>query len=99
MKYPVSNERLGDPSLKLDGDIQQNISQIAYILSSYTGIEYSKLYYFIENFGLNKILNEPSIIGVSAEQETTISELKELILLLGEENNGTMGTNNNVKPV
>ncbi len=50
--------------------------QAASIISEYTGIERQKVLFFIEQVGLNTILETPSIICVNPNQEERLKEMK-----------------------
>jgi hypothetical protein len=95
MNYPIVDEIIGTPSLKLDGIPENQINQVSYIISNITYIKLSKVEYFIVNFGLETILNNPSIMGITPDQEDIIKNLNDLILFGGETN----GAINNVKSV
>lgn len=80
VKYQVHDEILGSPSLFVDEisgsfDVEKAIG----FLSEYTGIEKEKIIYFVENFGLKRIMNDTDILGLTNEQKEKIYELKYLI--------------------
>jgi len=77
MKYSVSEEIFGEPTTKLDGDDIN--SAAADILADFTGLEKSKIEFFLKNFGLKAVLYNPSIMGISEEQTEIIEEIRELL--------------------
>lgn len=80
MKYPIGEEILGEPSLKVEEKNISDIKKMSCIISGYTGIEEEKLRSFIERFGIDYILSNPSIVCTEEEQEKALAEIKELIL-------------------
>ena len=98
MKYPESEEIFGGSTYSLDGDEgdkKDDAHKAALIVSKFTGISVSKLEYFIKNFGLNAVLNNPSLMYLTNEQKKLIKELKYLIL----SEVGANETNGNNQPV
>lgn len=74
----------GYPSEKYD--ISKNDhDKAAEIISDFTGIDSNKLKNFIDKFGLKAILDEPSIICSSQEQENNLALLKDLLIILEKE--------------
>lgn len=59
--------------------MNNNQEAAAKIISDFTGIDIAKITYFLNNFGIDQILQNPSIIGVDSETEKKLSELKELL--------------------
>lgn len=77
MKYPIGSENT--PYLMLDGDEEQKISHAVYLISTIVEIDPDKTKYFIEKFGIDAIFKNPSLMGVTQEQEQTIKDLHLLI--------------------
>ena len=80
MKYSTTTEILGSPSLQLDG-MDKNVCKT---ISDFTGIELSKIVYFVQNFGLKTILDHPSLMGITQDQETLLQNLRNVILFGGD---------------
>lgn len=78
MNYPIFEESL-QPSLKLDGDTKEAVKSASFIISEITGMKETKVNFFINNFGLKTILDDPSIMGVSQEQLDTLKTIGNLI--------------------
>ena len=91
MNYSTTAEILNSPSLldSMDHDSCKTIS-------SFTGLELSKVVYFVHNFGLKMILETPSLMGITQEQETLLANLRTILLFGGDE---AYGTNVTSKPV
>lgn len=98
VEYNIPKEIIGEPSLKLDGEIKvdKKLQNVADILSNITNIPVTKLNFFIEKFGLKCILYNPSIIGVTDEQKNMLKQVCELLDLLGGD---YVGPINNAKSV
>ena len=78
MKYKEIEEKL---IFEEEKTIMSNrINNAASIIAKITEIPLSKVKYFIEEFGIEIIFDNPSIMGITKEQEVEVSELKELIL-------------------
>jgi hypothetical protein len=92
MNYSTTTEILGSPSLQLDG-MDKDVCKT---ISDFTGIELSKIVYFVQNFGLKTILDNPSVIGITHEQKTLLVNLKTVILFGGDED-GTNVTSKSVR--
>jgi len=81
MNYSTPKEILGSPSLKLDGMNNENsYSDVCKTISEFTCIELSKIAYFVQNFGLKTIFDNPSLMGITPDQETRLLDLKSIIL-------------------
>lgn len=95
MNYKIEDERLGSPTLKLDGEQHNsNMDRAASIITKFTGINNDKIKYFLESFGLKAILNNPSIMCTNQDEIKMLNELKEI--LEGVEYYGT-NTNGSVR--
>lgn len=86
MDYPKPKETHNHPSFMVDGDyltekyeVSDDASKAARIISEFTGIVFDKLLFFIKNIGIAAIFKDPSLIGVTEEQEKLLLELKEVI--------------------
>lgn len=78
--YEIQEEMLGKPTLKVDeSNNNSNVSKFSDIISEYTGIDRNKLIFFIEQFGVDTIISNPSIVGVTKDQEQRLLELKVLL--------------------
>lgn len=79
--YPASEEFFGDPSsrAKNNSSTIEDYKKVARLISVYTGVPADKILYFLKSFGISKVLNEPSIIGLTADQELKFKELKVLL--------------------
>lgn len=84
MNYLIEDKQLKEPFLKLDGEEYKDYHRVSSILSQLTNIKLSKISFFIKEFGLSKILDEPSLMGITTEQEILIKDLRDL-LLFGED--------------
>lgn|GEM_PF-1366426 len=93
MNYSTTPEILGSPSLTLDG-FDKNVCKT---ISDFTGIELSKILYFVQNFGLKTILDNPSLMGITQGQETLLNNLRYVILFGGDDGNGTNVTSKSVR--
>ena len=83
--YTIDEEIIGDPSLKINNTKIEDLQNRAVdILFNITGIDKTKLSYFINQFGISAILERPSIIGVTLEQKDKLSIINQLLLLLGD---------------
>jgi len=93
VKYPLAGEIINDPSLQVDGNNTRNSystsNEISKVISDFTGIAYTKIVYFTQNFGLIAMLKKPSIMGITKEQEVLLLELMDLLLY--EEDGGEGG--------
>jgi hypothetical protein len=86
MEYSVEPEILGNSTFKLDGDFDESIYQdVCKTISEFTCIELSKVVYFVRKFGLNTFFSNPSLMGISKEQEIRLNALENL-LQFGAEN-------------
>ena len=100
MKYSTTTEILGNPSLKLDGEESEkgNIYlAVCKTISYLTAIDLSKIIYFVENFGLKTILDNPGIMGVTQDQETILRELKDVILFGDDDKGETNVTSKSIR--
>jgi hypothetical protein len=93
MKYSTTEENLGNPSLKLD-DMDNNVCKT---IANFTGLELSKIVYFVQNFGLKTILENPSLMGITQDQETLLHNLRNVILFGGDDEDGTNVTSKSVR--
>ena len=93
MNYSTTPEILGSPSLTLDG-FDENVCKT---ISDFTGIELSKILYFVQNFGLKTILENPTLMGITHDQETRLKDLRNVILFGGDDRNGTNVTSKSVR--
>lgn len=97
MQYPISSENLGYPTLKVDGDFNESFNpDICKTISEFTHIELSKVIYFVHNFGLKKFFSNPSLMGISGEQELLLKDLEKLILFGAENSYGTNVTTKSI---
>jgi len=85
MNYSTTVEISGSPSLTLDSMDKESCKTMA----NFTGIDLSKLVYFIRNFGLRRVLEQPSLMGITKEQETLLKNIRILLLFGGDEAHGT----------
>lgn len=92
MNYSTTPEILGSPSLKLDGVDHDGCE----IIANFTGIELSKIVYFVQNLGLKTILDNPSLMGLTQDQETLLNNLRKLILFGGDDQNGANVTSKSI---
>ena len=98
MNYSTPTEIIGSPSLKLDGMDNENLSSdVCKTISDFTGIGLSKIIYFVQNFGLITILDNPSLMGITQDQETRLLDLKSIIIFGGDDTNGTNVTSKSVR--
>lgn len=80
VKYPVQEEILGSPSLFVDEISDKTKTTNALdSLSEYTGIENSKLQFFIKNYGLKEFLKGSDIFGLTEEQRDKLLDVKHLL--------------------
>ena len=93
MTYSTTPEILGSPSLTLDGFD----NDVCKTISDFTGIELSKIVYFIKNFGLRTIMDDPSLMGITQGQETLLNNLRYVIIFGGDDGNGTNVTSKSVR--
>jgi hypothetical protein len=93
MKYLTTEENLGNPSLKLD-DMDNNVCKT---IANFTGLELSKIVYFVQNFGLKTILENPSLMGITQDQKTLLHNLRNVILFGGDDEDGTNVTSKSVR--
>ena len=93
MNYSTTAEILGSPSLTLDG----TDNDVCITISNFTGIELSKIAYFVQNFGLRTILDNPTLMGLTQDQETLLLNLRNVILFGGDDANGTNVTSKSVR--
>ncbi len=70
MNNKISGEMSGKPILQVS-----NKEEIICSLSEYIQLDYEKVKFFTENFGLSWIDN-PSIVGVTDKQIAKINEIK-----------------------
>ena len=94
MNYSTKPEIIGSPSLKLDG---MDNADVCKTISDFTGIELSKIVYFVQNFGLKTILDNPSLLGITQDQETLLKNLRNVILFGGDDEDGTNVTSKSVR--
>ena len=98
MNYSTKPEIIGSPSLKLDGMDNENLYfNACKTISDFTGIELSKIVYFVQNFGLKTILDNPSLLGITQDQETLLKNLRNVILFGGDDEDGTNVTSKSVR--
>ena len=93
MNYSTTPEILNSPSLALDGMDPESCKTI----SDFTGIEFLKIAYFIQHFGLKRILDNPSLMGLTSDQETLLTNLRTVLLFGGDEAYGTNVTSQPVR--
>lgn len=80
IKYKETKEIIGDATLKLDGDSYiYDIEKLSKYISGYTGISENKLKFFIKSLGIKRFFDNPSLIGISKDEEILLMELKELL--------------------
>ncbi len=77
--YGIAEEIIGEPTLKVDDRELDPIEIAIDVLYSYANIEKEKLSYFIKNFGLTRILNDPEIMGLTIEQVNAVNEIKYML--------------------
>jgi len=98
MNYSTTAEIFGSPSLKLDGMDSENLySDVCKTISDFTCIELSKIVYFVQNFGLKTILDNPTLMGITQDQETILLNLKTIILFGGDDAFGTNVTSKSIR--
>ena len=93
MNYSTTPEILVSPSLTLDG----MDNDVCKTISNFTGIELSKIVYFVQNFGLRTILENPTLMGITHDQETQLLDLRNVILFGGDDKDGTNVTSKSVR--
>lgn len=59
------------------------ISQAADLISKHTNTNKEKIEFFIKEFGIEKLFNEPQLIGLTDDQTEKLIELKTLIDMMG----------------
>ncbi len=77
--YEQQPEVFGEPSLKLDGDENQDIQQFAKLISEHTGIPEDKIESMISKFGIEEVLKNHSLICVTKDQEQKLKQIGKLI--------------------
>ncbi|MFZ3131445.1 MAG: hypothetical protein WA125_10185 [Desulfosporosinus sp.] len=98
MNYSTTPEILVDPSLALDGMDNENLYfDACKTISDFTGLELSKLVYFVQKFGLITILDNPTLMVITEDQETLLNNLRNIILFGGDDENGTNVTSKSVR--
>lgn len=93
MNYSTTPEILLSPSLTLDG-IDNDVCKT---ISNLTCIELSKIVYFVQNFGLKTILDNPTLMGITQDQETLLNNLRNVLLFGGDDEDGTNVTSKSVR--
>lgn len=92
MKYSTTPESLSSATLTLDG-----LDHYGYkTMSDFTGIGLAKIVYFGQHFGLKTILDRPSLMGLTQDQETRLEDLRNIILFGGDDKDGTNVTSKSV---
>ena len=90
MKYSVEPEILGDSTFKLDGDFDESLyPDVCKTISEFTCIELSKVVYFVHQLGLKTFFSNPSLMGISQDQEILLKNLENLIQFGAENAYGT----------
>ncbi len=82
VKYHNSKEHKENQALKFEVITKGNselYDNAAEIISSYTNLKPDNIKYFLENFGLDKILEDPSVMGANQEDESMLLELKAIL--------------------
>lgn len=80
--YKIQDEVVGEPSFKVDET--NKVKRISEILSSLTEINEEKLQFFINNYGIENVLNNPSIMGITIEQTEALKNLRNIMQQIGE---------------
>ncbi|HRC81762.1 MAG TPA: hypothetical protein PLF27_10290 [Sedimentibacter sp.] len=75
--YKKQPERL-NASLKLDGD-DDEIKCFSRLLSKHSGVAEEKIEELINNVGIDALIENPSLLCISKEQEEKIKEIGMLI--------------------
>lgn len=83
--YESQPEIFGDPEYKVDDT--DYLLAASDIISKHTGINKDKIQYFIDNFGLDMILEKPSVIGVTKHQEAKLLEIGKILRMLRGQDN------------
>lgn len=77
MNYPIQEDFLYIPVEASDEQIKTSN-----LLSSLTGISYERILNCICRFGVDMVLDNPFILGVSEEEQQTITDMRELFFLM-----------------
>lgn len=77
--YEQQPEVFGEPSLKLDGDDNQDIQQFAMLISEHTGIPKDRIESMICKYGIEEVLKNPSLICTTKDQEQKLKRIGKLI--------------------
>ena len=93
MKYSTTPESLVSPTLTLDGLDHDGYK----MMSDFTGIGLAKIVYFGQHFGLRTILENPSFMGLTQDQETRCHDLRNVLLFGGDDQNGADVTSKSVR--
>jgi len=93
MKYSTTPEILSSPTLTLDGLDHDGYQS----MSDFTGIGLAKIAYFGQRFGMKTILESPSLMGITQDQETLCRDLRKVLLFGGDDENGADVTSKSVR--
>ena len=66
-------------------DATVNISNIAELISKFTGIGQITLSHLINTFGIEAVLNNPDSIGLESEQAVALKDISQILHYLGEQ--------------
>ena len=78
--YEQQPEVFGEPSLKLDGEDNQDIQQFAKLISENTEIPEDMIESMIFKYGIEEVLKNPSLICTTKEQEQKLKQIGKLIM-------------------
>lgn len=77
--YEQQPEVFGEPSLKLDGEENQDIQQFTKLISEHTGIPEDRIECIICRYGIEEVLKNPSLICTTKDQEQKLKQIGKLI--------------------
>lgn len=77
--YELQPEVLGKPSLKLDGEENQDVKQFAKIINEHTEISEDKIESMICKFGIEEVLKNPSLLCLNKDQKQKLKQITKII--------------------
>ena len=77
--YEQQPEVFGESSLKLDGEVNQDIQQFAKLISEHTEIPGDRIESMICKYGIEEVLKNPSLICTTKDQEQKLKQIGKLI--------------------
>lgn len=78
--YEQLPEVFGEPSLKLDGDNNQDIQQFSKLISEHTGVPKDRIESMICKYRIEEVLKNPSLICTTRDQEQKLKQIGKLIM-------------------